>query len=91
MIYVFWYFFEAKTSAPLTLDDLALAWKLHKKQTGCTVPSIYNLLVKNENIVGFNCKCGYEFTQKRLITQRIHVRARVRRNLDEIANYLSNV
>ena len=32
-VYGFWYFFIAKTFQPLTLDDLALTWRLHKQQT----------------------------------------------------------
>jgi len=70
--YSFWFFSKAKTFQPLTLDDLALTWKLHKQQTGCTAPRIHSLLTKNDNVVGFKCDCGYEFLQKRLITQKIH-------------------
>jgi hypothetical protein len=69
--YSFWFFSKAKTIQPLALDDLALIWKLHKQQTGCTAPSILSLLAKNNKIVGFKCNCGYEFLQKRLITQKI--------------------
>jgi len=68
--YSFWFFSKAKTFQPLTLDDLALTWKLHKQQTGCTAPRIHSLLTKNDNVVGFKCDCGYEFLQKRLITKQ---------------------
>jgi len=70
--YSFWYFFKAKTFQSLTLDKLALTWKLHKQQTGCTASCIHSLLTKNNEIVGFKCDCGYEFLQKRLITQKAH-------------------
>jgi len=70
--YSFWFFFKAKTFQPLTLDDLALTWKLHKRQTGCTASRIHSLLTKNGKVVGFKCDCGYEFLQKRLITQKVH-------------------
>jgi len=70
--YSFWFFSQAKTFQPLTLDDLALTWKLHKQQTGCKASRIHSLLTKNDNVVGFKCDCGYEFLQKRLITQKVH-------------------
>lgn len=70
-VYSFWYFFIAKTFQPLTLDDLALSWRLHKQETGCTAPRVHSLLSRNNEVVGFKCDCGYEFRQKRLITQRV--------------------
>ena len=70
-IYCFWYFFLAKTLQPLTLDDLALMWKLHKQQTGCKAARIHSLLERNKEVIGFRCECGYEFQQKRLITQKV--------------------
>jgi hypothetical protein len=69
--YGFWYFFMAKTFQPLTLDDLALAWRLHKQQTGCAASRVHSLLTRNDEVVGFKCECGYEFQQMRLITQRV--------------------
>jgi hypothetical protein len=68
--YCFWYFFKAKTFQPLTLDDLALTWRIHKQQTKCTASGLNSLLTRNNEIVGFKCECGYEFQQKRLITQK---------------------
>jgi hypothetical protein len=72
LAYFLWFFFQAKTSQPLDLDDLALTWKLHKKQKGCKASRIHSLLTENEEVVGFKCECGYEFIQKRLITQKVH-------------------
>lgn len=68
--YCFWFFFKAETFQPLTLDDLALTWKLHKQQTKCPASRIHDLIIKDNEIVGFKCECGYEFLQKRLITQK---------------------
>ena len=34
VVYVFWFLFKAKTVQPLTLDDLALTWKVHKQESG---------------------------------------------------------
>jgi hypothetical protein len=70
-VYCFWYFFLAKTVQPLTLDELALIWRLHKQQTGCTSSRIHSLLESHNEVIGFRCDCGYEFKQKRLITQRV--------------------
>jgi hypothetical protein len=69
--YCLWYFFMAKTFQPLTWDDLALTWRLHKQQTGCTASRVHSLLTRNDEVVGFKCGCGYEFWQRRLITQRV--------------------
>ena len=68
--YIIWFFFKAKTVQPLTLDDLALTWKVHKRQKGCNASRIHGLIKGNNEIIGFKCECGYEFVQKRLITQR---------------------
>ena len=70
--YVMWFLFRAKTFQPMTLDDLALMWKLHKQKTGCTASRINSMLKNDDAVVGFKCDCGYEFLQKRLVTQRVH-------------------
>jgi hypothetical protein len=67
--YMLWYFFRAKTVQPLTLDDLALTWKVHKQRDGCKASRIYSLIKEKDEVVGFRCECGYKFIQKRLITQ----------------------
>ena len=69
--YSIWFLFRAKTFQPLTLDNLALQWKLHKQKTGCSAKFLQSMIKKDNKIVGFSCECGYEFLQKRLITQRI--------------------
>ena len=70
--YAAWFFFKAKTVQPLTLDDLTFTWKLHKKQTGCTASRIDTINVRNNKAIGFKCECGYNYLQKRLITQKVH-------------------
>lgn len=72
--YLLWFFFKAKTVQPLTLDDLALTWKVHKQQNGCNASRIHGLIKGDNEIIGFKCECGYEFIQKRLITQKPHGR-----------------
>jgi hypothetical protein len=68
--YILWYLFKAKTVQPLTIDDLALTWRVHKNKSGCNSTHIHGLIKENDEIIGFKCGCGYEFIQKRLITQR---------------------
>jgi transposase-like protein len=68
--YAFWFLFRAKTLNPINLDDLALTWRMHKKEVGCRAKRIKNLITINNETVGFKCECGYEFIQKRLITQK---------------------
>ena len=75
--YVTWFIFKAKDFAPLTLDELALSWRLHKQLTGCKAPIIRDLLIKkNGEVVGFTCDCGHKFLQKRMITQNLHLSIR---------------
>jgi hypothetical protein len=54
-VYTIWYLFKAKTLQPLTLEDLALTWQFHKKQTGCTASRLNSLLTRKEEVVGFKC------------------------------------
>ena len=69
MAYVMWYFFRAKTVQPLTIDDLALTWRVHKQRDRCNASRIHSMIKENDEVVGFRCECGYKFIQKRLITQ----------------------
>jgi len=72
-VYSFWFVTKAKTLQPVTLNDLALTWKMHKLQTGCTASRIHSLVTKNNEVVGFKCDCGHEFLQKRLITKKVPI------------------
>jgi transposase-like protein len=71
-LYSLWFFFKADTLQSLSLDDLALTWRMHKLEMGCKASRIHSLIAKNNEVVGFRCDCGYEFLQKRLITQKTH-------------------
>ena len=70
-VFCFWYFFAANTLQPLTLEDVGLTWRFHKRQMGCAGSRINDLLMKDNEVVGFRCECGYEFRQRRLITQKV--------------------
>jgi len=69
--YSFWFVSRAETVQPLALDEVVLIWKLHKQQTGCNSTELLSILTKRGKIIGFKCNCGYEFQQKRPITQKI--------------------
>lgn len=71
-IFTVWFLFRAETTQPMSLDDLALTWKLHKQKTTCKSKQIKQLLKEKDEVVGFRCECGFEFKQKRLITQEIY-------------------
>ena len=71
-IYGLWFLFRAKTYQPLTLDDLALQWKIHKQKTNCNAKILNSMIKRDGQIIGFKCQCGYEYIQKRLITQRVN-------------------
>jgi hypothetical protein len=71
--YALWFVSKAKTFQPLTLDELAVAWKLHKREADCNASQIHDLLVRKNEVVGFKCDCGYEWLQKRPITQKVHL------------------
>lgn len=86
-VYVFWYVVKAEDFQPLTFENLALTWRLHKSQTECGSSCIHDLLVRNDEVVGFRCSCGYQFLQKRLITHRPLIATRaMHSNLDSIKN-----
>jgi len=71
-VYGSWFLFWARTVQFLTLDDLALTWRVHKRLTGCKASRVHCLITNNDEVVGFQCACGYQFIQKRLITQKTH-------------------
>lgn len=87
MVYSLWFFFKAKTVQALTLDDLALTWKVHKRQSGCNSSRIHSLINENDEVVGFKCDCGYEFIQKRLISQRPYAS---KSPMNRVTNHLRN-
>ena len=88
--YVLWFIFKAKTVQALTLDDLALTWKVHKNQKGCAASRIHSLIKEDDEVIGFSCDCGYMFIQKRLTTQMSHERKATTNNTKTIPNLSEN-
>jgi hypothetical protein len=70
-VFSLWYFFKAETLQSMTPEEVALTWKVHKRETGCTMARPNHVLNKRGDIVGFECPCGYVFRQKRRITQQL--------------------
>ena len=75
-----WFLFFAQTTYPMSLDDLALTWRLHKQRTNCKSGQIKRLLKEKDEVVGFRCECGFEFKQKCLITHQIRFSSFFKRN-----------
>lgn len=71
--YSFWLVTRAKTSQPLTLDELVILWKKHKQEAKCRAPlSRVKPIIdpRSDQFSGFKCECGYQYTSKRLLVQR---------------------
>jgi hypothetical protein len=65
-IYAVWYFTSAKHYAPLTLQEVKLLWKIHKKDAQCRARKWWKICHK-DRIVGFKCECGYKHLHKKPI------------------------
>jgi endonuclease I len=69
--FIIWYLFSAKTYQPVSKTEISVRWKIHKTNSSCKSKKVEYLTKKNKKLVGFKCGCGFEFKQKRLITQKI--------------------
>lgn len=69
--FITWYLFFAKTYQSISKDEITFRWKIHKNNSNCNSRKIEYLQKKNDHIYGFKCDCGFQFIQKRLITQKI--------------------
>ena len=63
--YLLWYVTSAKRSVPITLNDAKALWKIHKKSTKCNGHKWRPTSHRGDKIAGFECECGYKYTQKR--------------------------
>ncbi|HLE74569.1 MAG TPA: hypothetical protein VI864_00795 [Candidatus Bathyarchaeia archaeon] len=62
--YLLWYVTSAKRNVPITVSDAEILWRLHKKSTNCAGHK-WRLIKRRNRISGFECECGYRYTQKR--------------------------
>jgi hypothetical protein len=65
--YLAWFLTSAKRNVSITFDDAKALWHIHKKNTRCASHKWRPVLRKNGKISGFECECGYKYTQKRPI------------------------
>lgn len=70
--YLVWYITSAKCDAPLTVNDAKVLWKMHKQSTNCAGHKWRRIRCKSGKVLGFECECGYKYTQKRLISSSLH-------------------
>ena len=70
--YLVWYTTAAKCDAPLTVNEARVLWKIHKRNTNCTRHKWRRITCKSGKVLGFECECGYKYTQKRLISSNLH-------------------
>jgi len=67
--YTAWYFSKARELHPLTIEELAILWKIHKNENACVSTTVQKIVHKDK-IVGFECDCGYRYVSKRPISQK---------------------
>jgi hypothetical protein len=63
--YLVWYATSAKRNVPITFDDAKALWHIHKKNARCSGHKWQPISRKGGKISGFECDCGYKYTQKR--------------------------
>jgi hypothetical protein len=60
-----WFVTSAKRNVSITFDDAKALWHIHKKTTNCPCRKWKPISRKGGKISGFECECGYRYTQKR--------------------------
>ena len=60
-----WIVTSAKRNVSITFDDAKALWHIHKKTTHCSSHKWNPISRKGGKISGFECECGYKYTQKR--------------------------
>jgi len=59
-----------KRDIPITPEDAKVIWTLHKKNGACKCRKWNLLKRKKGQVIGFQCECGYKYTQKKPIILR---------------------
>ena len=54
-----------KRSAPITAKDAKMIWMIHRENSSCGSHRWKPLRRSKDKIVGFQCECGYTYTQKK--------------------------
>jgi hypothetical protein len=69
--YLLWYATSAKRNVSITFDDAKTLWQIHKKTANCSGHKWNPISRKGGKISGFQCECGYKYTQKRPLLSTI--------------------
>ena len=59
-----WLLLSAKLTVPMTQEEIDMLWISHKQKTKCKAKTCKKIIQKN-NIVGFECECGFNHIQKK--------------------------
>jgi hypothetical protein len=65
--YLAWYVTLAKCDAPISADEAKVLWEMHKQSSCCGGSRWRSVARKSGKVLGFECECGFRYTQKRLI------------------------
>jgi hypothetical protein len=66
-----WCLTSVKRNTSITFSDAKMIWILHRKSANCTGHKWQPITRRKGKIIGFECECGYEYTQKRPLVSRI--------------------
>lgn len=69
IVYFTWFFTSAKDYASMERRDAEIFWRIHKQDAECR-SNKWQEIRHEENIVGFECACGYRHLEKRPITTK---------------------
>jgi hypothetical protein len=67
-----WYMIAVKRSEPITVDEAKMLWTIHKKTTHCGGKKWQPITRKGDKLKGFQCECGYNYSQKRPMLAGTH-------------------
>jgi hypothetical protein len=65
--YLVWYVTSAKRNVSITFNEAKALWHIHKKNARCPSHKWRPISRKSGKISGFECECGYKYTQRRPI------------------------
>jgi hypothetical protein len=86
-----WYLTSAKKHATITFEDAKALWHIHKKNTHCASHKWKPISRKSGKISGFECDCGFKYTQKRPLfysePKNSHIDHHRRRTTFSMASY----
>jgi hypothetical protein len=67
--YATWYLTLAKYTAPISVEEARLLWKIHRQSINCNAKK-WREIKHHGKIVGFQCGCGYKHVQQKPLVAR---------------------